>query len=388
MENKQPQPASDSFRLRSQDEGHKIKQNIVSYGLGRSLSPSSSVLGSPLSQSCSPCTGKSHSTFSPRSPSHHQAYGLETPPYSPVNDRKQPLASNKAGKGKAADGTRASGPGHQLHAMPEDPLVASLAGPQYIKMEDGMCVDQPVASETAPRTSQMSEPFKTQSYRSPQVESDSEEESAGSLDHSFLFDRRTEYSNDRASPKCETAPAEADGEASAGTPEDMFVNKEAPQEQVRIFSYEKPPGYTEEYYPFSTAPSTTGSPLKSSPALRPSAARIIMLKKPPLTPKATEDDARRHQIPSGYSLKNWDPSEEPILLLGSVFDANSLGKWIYDWTVYHHGLATPVADMAGELWLLLVQLAEKVKRAEGCMPRIRQKENREMIDDFIESGER
>jgi hypothetical protein len=105
-------------------------------------------------------------------------------------------------------------------------------------------------------------------------------------------------------------------------------------------------------------------------------------------PKATEADARKHRIPPGYSLKNWDPSEEPIMLLGSVFDANSLGKWIYDWTVYHHGPATPIAEMAGELWLLLIQLAGKVKRAEECMPRIRAAENREMVDDFIESGER
>jgi hypothetical protein len=76
------------------------------------------------------------------------------------------------------------------------------------------------------------------------------------------------------------------------------------------------------------------------------------------------------------------------MLLGSVFDANSLGKWIYDWTVYHHGPATPISDVAGELWLLLIQLAGKVKRAEECMPRIRKEENREMVEDFIESGER
>lgn len=76
------------------------------------------------------------------------------------------------------------------------------------------------------------------------------------------------------------------------------------------------------------------------------------------------------------------------MLLGSVFDANSLGKWIYDWTVYHHGPATPISDMAGELWLLLIQLAGKVKRAEECMPRIRRQESRDMVDDFIESGER
>jgi hypothetical protein len=47
-----------------------------------------------------------------------------------------------------------------------------------------------------------------------------------------------------------------------------------------------------------------------------------------------------------------------------------------------------MADYAGELWLLLIQLSGKVKRAEECMPRIRTQEKREMIDDFIESGER
>lgn len=76
------------------------------------------------------------------------------------------------------------------------------------------------------------------------------------------------------------------------------------------------------------------------------------------------------------------------MLLGSVFDANSLGKWIYNWTVYHHGPATPTADMAGELWHLLIQVAGKVKRAEDCMTRIRTEGNREMVEDFIEAGER
>ncbi|TGJ86958.1 hypothetical protein E0Z10_g1848 [Xylaria hypoxylon] len=105
-------------------------------------------------------------------------------------------------------------------------------------------------------------------------------------------------------------------------------------------------------------------------------------------PRATEDDAKKHRIPTGYSLKNWDPTEEPIMLLGSVFDANSLGKWIYDWTVYHHGPATPISDMAGEMWLLLIQLSGKIKRSEEIVPQVRTQENREMIEDFIESGER
>jgi len=104
--------------------------------------------------------------------------------------------------------------------------------------------------------------------------------------------------------------------------------------------------------------------------------------------KATDADAKKHRIPTGYSLKNWDPDEEPIILLGSVFDANSLGKWIYDWTVYHHGPATPISDMAGDMWLLLIQLAGKVKRAEETIPRIRGAEDKEMVDDFVGSGER
>ncbi|EPE07217.1 vegetative cell wall protein gp1 [Ophiostoma piceae UAMH 11346] len=103
---------------------------------------------------------------------------------------------------------------------------------------------------------------------------------------------------------------------------------------------------------------------------------------------ATEADAKKHRIPTGYSLKNWDPSEEPIMLLGSVFDANSLGKWIYDWTTYHHGPQSPISEIAGELWLLLIQLAGKIKRTDDVMPRVRTRENREMLEDFIISGER
>ncbi|KAK7705598.1 hypothetical protein SLS64_007965 [Diaporthe eres] len=109
---------------------------------------------------------------------------------------------------------------------------------------------------------------------------------------------------------------------------------------------------------------------------------------PPTTRKATESDAKKYRIPPGYSLKNWDPTEEPILLLGSVFDANSLGKWIYDWTVYTHGPSTPISEMAGEMWLLLIQLAGKIKRSKECVPRIRVIDSREMVEDFIESGER
>ncbi|KAL2760067.1 hypothetical protein ACRALDRAFT_2094857 [Sodiomyces alcalophilus JCM 7366] len=121
---------------------------------------------------------------------------------------------------------------------------------------------------------------------------------------------------------------------------------------------------------------------------RPASSHTAKKAAAPAPAKATEADAKRHRIPPGYSLKNWDPAEEPILLLGSVFDANSLGKWIYDWTVYRHGPSTPIADVAGDLWLLLIQLAGKVKRAEECVERVRSRENRDIIEDFIDSGER
>lgn len=103
---------------------------------------------------------------------------------------------------------------------------------------------------------------------------------------------------------------------------------------------------------------------------------------------ATEADARKHRIPHGYSLKNWNPTEEPFLVLGSVFDANSVGKWISDWTVFQYGPDSPVSLMGQELWLLLIQLAANIKRAEEGIERVRRPDNKELIEDFLESGDR
>ncbi len=103
--------------------------------------------------------------------------------------------------------------------------------------------------------------------------------------------------------------------------------------------------------------------------------------------KATAEDAIKAGISPNCSLKSWDPTESPILLLGSVFDANSLGKYIYDWTVSHRGKSTPSADIAGDLWLLLIKVAGRLKRAEAVQI-VRSKDNQEMIEDFIESGRR
>ena len=63
-------------------------------------------------------------------------------------------------------------------------------------------------------------------------------------------------------------------------------------------------------------------------------------------------------------MSNWDPEERPIFVLGSAFDGFSLGKYIFDWTVFRHGGGTPMADMAGDFWLLLIELTVRVKGAE------------------------
>ncbi|KAL5405159.1 hypothetical protein PMIN03_008618 [Paraphaeosphaeria minitans] len=160
--------------------------------------------------------------------------------------------------------------------------------------------------------------------------------------------------------------------------------------------YYQTPQRTPEYVPIYDPEPKASRPRRAShisrpqPQPQPTANTSAKRPAPPTktAEKATEADARRAGIPAGYSYKNWDPTEEPIMLLGSVFDANSLGKWIYDWTVFHYGPTSPLAEMAGDLWVLLIQLAGKVKRAEEIMPKIRKKENHEMVEDFLESGER
>lgn len=139
---------------------------------------------------------------------------------------------------------------------------------------------------------------------------------------------------------------------------------------------------------FETAEPKTSRPRRASHATKPQSTPLKRPSTAKTSRKATEEDARRAGIPAGYSYKNWDPTEEPIMLLGSVFDANSLGKWIYDWTVFQYGSGTPFAEEAGDLWLLLIQLAGKVKRAEEMMPKIRKQEGRDMVEEFLKSGER
>jgi hypothetical protein len=47
-----------------------------------------------------------------------------------------------------------------------------------------------------------------------------------------------------------------------------------------------------------------------------------------------------------------------------------------------------MADVAGDLWLLLIKLAGKVKRADDGLQRVRGADSQEMLESFLESGER
>ncbi|PYH89783.1 vegetative cell wall protein gp1 [Aspergillus ellipticus CBS 707.79] len=178
-------------------------------------------------------------------------------------------------------------------------------------------------------------------------------------------------------------------------PRYVFREEPSPPRRNPSTPQRKPKPPTDQYFYYNQVPAQEDvDSAKRSRARRQSTSTRTPSKPKPApapakpTPKATEADAARAGIPPGYSIKNWDPMEMPIVLLGSVFDANSLGKWIYDWTIFHHGASTPMADVAGDLWLLLIKLAGKVKRADECLDRIKRREAHEIVEDFLESGER
>ncbi len=147
-----------------------------------------------------------------------------------------------------------------------------------------------------------------------------------------------------------------------------------PYLDVQTEEFEEAPAFREDYFaktsPRHAAPRTRKTSSGSGP--RP----------------VTAQDRAEAGIPAGYSTKNWDPAEEPIFLLGSVFDANSLGKWIYDWTVYRHGPGTVALGVAGDLWLALIALAGKIRQAEHLLRRKGgNSSKRRVIEDFLDDGD-
>ena len=191
--------------------------------------------------------------------------------------------------------------------------------------------------------------------------------------------------------------------ASAQSPNQrIIVDTSDEADDLPTFSYIKPKtAYRPEKYAKPKADKYSSSKQASAYA-KPSDSQSTRPRRPsqskPTTAKgakaapapreATAADAAAYHIPAGYSVKNWDPTESPILLLGSVFDANSLGKWIYDWTVFKYGADQPMSDIAGDLWLYLIKLAHKMKRADVTLERVRSTEDQELLNEFLEAGDR
>ncbi|KAK2035434.1 hypothetical protein LX32DRAFT_647502 [Colletotrichum zoysiae] len=50
---------------------------------------------------------------------------------------------------------------------------------------------------------------------------------------------------------------------------------------------------------------------------------------------ATQNDAERWKVPAHYFLARWDPNKNPLLFLNLVFDAISLGAWMFDWVTFY-----------------------------------------------------
>lgn len=124
------------------------------------------------------------------------------------------------------------------------------------------------------------------------------------------------------------------------------------------------------------------SSILSQPAPKPHAHR-----------PATKKDARLRKIPTNYILDQWDPDEDPIIFCHNVFDANSLGTWIFDWTAWsYEGKECPMAAMAGDLWLLLIHLTGKLKLSnefvqESSRRTSQELDKAEMVSHFIAAGE-
>lgn len=102
----------------------------------------------------------------------------------------------------------------------------------------------------------------------------------------------------------------------------------------------------------------------------------------------TVADAKNHHISPGRCLKHWDPDEEPIMLLTSVFDANSLGKWVFDQTARVYGEHDEMTDLAADFWFEHIKLGGKIKHARSCLPQIADSSVRQRVKEFITSGDK
>lgn len=108
--------------------------------------------------------------------------------------------------------------------------------------------------------------------------------------------------------------------------------------------------------------------------------------------KATYADAAWHRIPLDYKLDRWDPAWAPIVIIGAVFDAYQLGKWIYEWCAVaceaRQELSSGDLDLAHELWCLLASYAEKTRILKEGSREAQGRDEQETLEDFAGIGKR
>lgn len=103
--------------------------------------------------------------------------------------------------------------------------------------------------------------------------------------------------------------------------------------------------------------------------------------------QATREDRDKHNIPNDCCTFHWDPDEEPIFILGSVFSAVSLGKWIFDWTFHCYESNSEEVDIAEQLWYSLIDLLVRLKEAKNELNNNHSIDYKNILYDFVESGD-
>ncbi|KAK4199820.1 hypothetical protein QBC40DRAFT_265582 [Triangularia verruculosa] len=292
----------------------------------------------------------------------------------------------------------------------DDDLVAPSPPPTNLTLKSvkGDALDTNECSECHQPKRSQSEHQNQRRKRAIDADSDSDEEDVAGLAHIILQTKQMRIAKAESKPR-EVSPGrsrETEAEVSDGSASPRYTSDGEYSTRYHSPSRERryAPHATDgsEYLPrrpesprytsHGTYATANDSPIKGDKTpydtAIPRNKNPKTKNRPPPQRMATVEDAKKYNIPAGYSLKSWDPTEEPIILLGSVFDANSIGKWIYDWSVYHYGAPSPISDMAGDMWLLLIQLAGSIKRSEEVFPKISDPANQELVDDFIYSGDR
>lgn len=349
-----PQTASRGHLLR-RASSPRVKER---YSLRRSLSPVSSTRSS------------SFTSVAPQ----QQTFGLQCRPDTPYSEQQKMSTSHNTSKGRPHTGSSNTTISNPLHSKSKNPKP--MAAPV------DACLDSPVPPNTLQQPSKQPVSSKMQNYRSPDVESDSVSDEIGAdgssgvmksiecdepsgfnhyqtrprnISKSLVIRRtRTEVTVDKAADAntseelLDVSFREEDllidgimstnGDPVAVSQSSVSPGESSTNHEIHHSAYRVPASKSDcstrySYYHSqgSAYNRDVQSSLYNTSLRRPKQTpqQSANTKPQPPTPpanEATEAHALQRRIPPGYSLKNWDPAEEPLMLLGSVFDANSLGN--------------------------------------------------------------